>query len=234
MGHDLETGKLRARFRNLRGRELVVNHTRAIGRDDLFVDAARLHFCTHVFRHQPVGHKENAAGGKFLDDSVDVARGHTHVALGLHVGRAVDVTDHGGVGVERFEFSHAVAVNGIGQGATRAAIRHDDGGFGRKDFRGFGHEHDSDKHDDLRLRLFRHEAEVIGVTLEVAHTVNDLRLDVRVRQDDGVFFFFQPVDFEGERRDLAARFEIPRPPARVALDMHERAEEAIGLDFDFR
>jgi hypothetical protein len=53
-----------------------------------------------------------------------------------------------------------------------------------------------------------------------------------VRKDDGVFFFLQAVDLESEWRDGAARVEVPFPTARVALDVHERTQQAVGLGFD--
>ena len=51
-------------------------------------------------------------------------------------------------------------------------------------------------------------------------------------EDDGVFFLFKPVDFEGERGDGATSLVVPFFPARVTLDVHERAEQAGGLGVD--
>jgi hypothetical protein len=53
-----------------------------------------------------------------------------------------------------------------------------------------------------------------------------------VGEDDGVLLLFQPVDLEGERRDLAAGVEVPRPAARVTVDVHQRAEQAFRFLFN--
>jgi hypothetical protein len=82
-------------------RELVVHDAGAVGGDEFLVDAAALQFVADVLAHEPVGHEEDAARGEPGDDVVNVARGDADVGLGLHVGRAVDVADDGGIGVER-------------------------------------------------------------------------------------------------------------------------------------
>ena len=53
-----------------------------------------------------------------------------------------------------------------------------------------------------------------------------------MREDDGVPLPLEAVDLEGERRVGAAGIEIPSTAARVALDVHERAEQALGFGCD--
>ncbi len=180
-----------------------------------------------------MGTEGGALGGQIGDDVVDVAGGDADVALGFHVGGAVDVADDGGVGVEGFQLSHAIAVDGVGEGAAGAAVGDDDGGVGREDFGGFRHEDDAGEKDDLGLGLLGFEAEEIGVALEVAHAVDDLGLDVGVGEDDGVFLPLEAVDLEGERGDGEASLVVPLFAARIALHVHERAKQTGGLGFDF-
>ena len=61
----LRPGKLRARLGDLRRRECVVHHARAVRGDDLLRHAAAPQLGPQIFRHEPVGHEEDpAASGK--------------------------------------------------------------------------------------------------------------------------------------------------------------------------
>ena len=97
----------------------------------------------------------------------------------------------------------------------------------------FRHEHDAGEEDDLGLGFAGFEAEEVRVALEITDAVDDLGLDVRMGEEDGVFFFFEVVNLEGERGDFPASLVVPFFTARVAFDVEQGFEQAFGFAIEF-
>jgi hypothetical protein len=52
-------------------------------------------------------------------------------------------------------------------------------------------------------------------------------------EEDGVFFFFEVVNLEGERGDFPASLVVPFFTARVAFDVEQGFEQAFGFEIEF-
>lgn len=128
------------------------------------------------------------------DDSIRVAAGANDIAEGFHVRAAIDVGDDVVPRVLFEEGLEFLAGAGVGEGATRVFVGEDDDFLGVEDFGSLGHEVDPAKKDDIRLGLLG----LVGEAEGIAHVVRDF-LDVGglvvVREDDGVFLFFERDDF---------------------------------------
>jgi hypothetical protein len=186
-----------------------VNIAVAFVEPDFFFDTAPLHFILHVFAHQFVRQEENFVRRNALNDVVHVGAGDADVALGFDFGRGVDVADKGEAGVFFFQAAHVGTRDAVSQRASAEAAR-DAHFFGRVErLGGFGHEFHGNENDDIGIGRFGIFAELVGIAGEIADTVNDFGVHVRVHQNNGVFFFLQPVDFIDQRRHLfAALFRV--------------------------
>ena len=81
------------------GAVFLMHVTGAVVPGDILIHPPGLQMLNHVLGHQLVGQKINVVIINRLDDTVNVRRGHAHVAQGLHFGSGIDVADKGVVGV---------------------------------------------------------------------------------------------------------------------------------------
>ncbi len=115
MSDDLETRKPGPRGSDFRAGELIMHDAGAIGGYDFLVHTSAPQLGAHIVSHQPVGHEKDAFLRQASDDVVNVARGDAYIRLGFYLRGTVDVTDHGGIWVERLEAAHALTRDRVGQ-----------------------------------------------------------------------------------------------------------------------
>ena len=148
-----------------------------------------------------VGDKKNVpVGGDIFDDLHRVAARADDVRERFHSRRAVDVGHDVVVFVRVFlEIGGELfRRTGVAERATGIQVGNDHGFAGIHNFGGLAHEMDAAEGDDIGLG-FRG---AVSQAERIAHMVSQL-LDlgdlVVVREDDGVAFFFETLDFVGQK-----------------------------------
>ena len=151
-----------------------------------------------------VGDKKNVpVRGDIFDDLHRVAARADDVRERFHPRRTVDVGHDVEVFVRVFfEISGELfRRTGVAERATGIQVGNDHGFAGIHNFGGLAHEMDAAEGDDIGLG-FRG---AVSQTERIAHMVSQL-LDlgdlVVVREDDGVAFFFETLDFVGQKHGL--------------------------------
>ena len=184
------------------------------------------HGATGLF-HDPgtevfVGHEQEIAiFGRGVDDFDGVAAGADDVAEGFHFRAAINIGDGIKVGIGGLKFRELWSRAALLQGTTGVLVGQHDDFVGVQNLRGFGHEMDAAKNDDVGTGLGGLLGEAEGIADEIGDVLDFGDLIV-VSEDDGVEFFLERKNFTGEGIELRARhgfadFQAVRA-ARVNFD----------------
>src|SRR5712671_4877884 len=213
--------------------EALMHLAVALPGDDLHAGLRRDVFCEIL-----VGQEDHLVAAQALDHLQCVRRRAADVALGLHLGRGVDVGHDRHAREAVAQHAHVLGRDRLRQRAAGAAIR-DQHHFVRiEDLGGLGHEMDAALHDHARLGLGRLARELQRVADEIGDAIVDFRRLVIMRQNDGAALLLEIVDrlhVGGEKRPLDRRHDRldalveMRGLARDVLVPVERRHRDIGM-----
>ena len=183
MGDEDRLGMGRLARLDLGGAQAVVNVAAAIPVEDFFGGApGGVEGQIAVRDHQDPG------GCQRIDYLDDIGGGAADVALGLDRGGGIDVGDHRHPG--KFGFPGPKLLGGDGGGHVAAHIfpGQEHGLVRAQDGRGFRHEMDPAKHDDLGRGLGRGHGEGQGVAQKIGHILNFSRLVIVGQENPPALF----------------------------------------------
>ena len=123
-------------------------------------------------------------------DRHGVGAGAAIVALGLDLGRAVNVADHQSVRMLLFGLAQLLGRDHIGHGAAGRWLGHEHLLLQRKNGGRLGHETHAAEDDHCRVRFGRLDAQPQRIATEIRQVLNLRRLII-VRQDHGVALYLE-------------------------------------------
>jgi len=221
MGEYQHIGELPARIADIRHRKALVHFAGTVPADKAGINRVKResflgalweynifpHRARGVGRQVAVRNENDPLAVQRFNDGAGVAGSAANVRFRLHIGIGVYIRHHRRVGKLAAYFPHIIGGNAFSQGAARFFSRKKNGLVRAQNLGGLCHEADSAENNDILVRGGGLAAQIKRIACEIGDAVEQSRLHVVVRKDDGIALLFEFDNFFGDF-GFVAQFDI--------------------------